>query len=310
MRYQRTISLITTILFMIFAVLPVMAQGATEPTVVKEAAVSIIDSRGVTIELSEIPQRIVSLSPNITEVLFALGLGDKMVGRTEYCDYPLEAQSIPTMGDLLSPSVEKIVSVEPDMVIISNLGQLQTIEAIELTGAPVAFIDEPQTMEGTYRIIEQVGALTGTADRAQQIVDSMRSALANISIDPEAIRPTVYYVAGFGEWGDFTATGDTFIHDIITLAGGQNIAADAVNWGFQLELLHARDPQIIILTPMWGSTFEDTREEFINHPSYANLTAVREGNIVNIDSNILNRQGPRSAEAVVYLAQEFIRLMR
>lgn len=299
-------------LFFMVAIIafPLVANGSSEMQVLDQPSISIVDSRGVTISLQDTPRRIVSLSPNITEILFALGLSDRMVGRTDYCDYPIEANSIPAMGDLLSPSVEKIVAVDSDLVIISNLGQLQTIEAIEMTGIPVAFIDEPQTMEGTFQIIEQVGTVTGTAIEAMEIVDGMRAILDQIDTPDGTDRPTVYYVAGFGEWGDFTATGDTFINDIISLAGGMNIASDAVNWSFQLELLHARDPDIIVLPPLWGSTFEETYGQFVNHPSYANLSAVKNGNIIDIDNNIIERQGPRSAQATMILANEIQRLTR
>ena len=301
---------IFTVLALIVIALPIAAQGAAETSSNIEPVVSVLDSRGIEISLREYPDRIVSLSPNITETLFALGLGDKMVGRTDYCDYPEQAKSIPAMGDLLSPSVEKIVAAEPDLVIISNLGQLHTIEAIELAGIPVAFIDEPQKMEGTYRIIEKVGALTGTTEKANSIVDGMQAMIDSIEPIPVDSRPTIYYVAGFGEWGDFTATGDTFLHDIITLAGGDNIASEAINWSFQLELLHAKDPDMLILPPLWGSTFEETLGQFVNHPSYSSLSAVKQGNIIPVDSNMIERQGPRSAQAVEQLAKDIRKFLR
>lgn len=309
MRYLR-FPVITAILVLMIVIFPLSAQGSKDQMPTAEPVVSLVDSRGMTISLQSFPQKIVSLSPNITETLFALGLGDRLVGRTDYCDYPEEAINIPAMGDLLSPSVEKIVAANPDLVIISNLGQLQTIEAIEMTGIPVAFIDEPQTMEGTFNIIEQVGKITGTTDEATAIVERMKATLADIDLPDSEERPTVYYVAGFGEWGDFTATGDTFIHDIITLAGGENIAADAVNWSLQLELLHASDPNILILPPLWGSTFAETSEQFINHPSYSSLTAVKQGNIIQIDSSLMERQGPRSAMATALLAEAIDELTR
>ncbi len=279
---------------------PVAERSAAEP------GVSLVDSRGVTVSLDAVPRRIVSLSPNITETLFALGVGDRMVGRTDYCDYPPQTSGIPSMGDLFSPSIEKIVSLQPDLVIISTLGQSQTIEAIESTGIPVALIDEPGTMEGTYLLIETVGAATGTDAAAKALTTAMRTRIAAVSESVASLAaPTVYYVAGFGEWGDFTATGDTFIHDLITLAGGENIAKDAVNWSYQLELLISNDPDIIILPPLWGSTFEQTKHEFITHPSYRKLSAVQNNRIVTIDSNLVERQGPRSAQAVETLADLF-----
>ena len=206
------------------------AAGRQEQSV-SPAAISIIDSRGTPVSLPALPRRIVSLSPNITEILFALGIGDTVVGRTDYCDFPAEAAAIEPMGDLFTPSIEKIIAAEADLVIISNLGQMQTIEAIERAGIPVAYLDEPGTLAGTLRIIGLVGEITGTSEQALEIIGSMSDVLAEVqSSIAGRERPTAYYVAGFGEWGDFTATGDTYLHDIISFAGAQNIAADALNW--------------------------------------------------------------------------------
>lgn len=306
----RTRTLLVTLLA--FAILlPLGAVGQPERTSPIEGGPSIVDSRGVTVSLPRYPERIVSLSPNITETLFALGIGERLVGRTDYCDFPSETQYIESMGDLFTPSIEKVVSAAPDLVIISNLGQSQTIDAIEAAGIPVAFIDEPSTMEGTFRIIEQVGAITGTASQAQEIVLSLQETLDAVEAKRSpGTPPTVYYVTGFGEWGDFTATGDTFIHDIIVSAGAVNIAENAVNWSYQLELILANDPDIIILPPMWGSTFEQTKAEFTNHPSYSSLTAVKLDRIITIDSNLVERQGPRSAQAVEQLAQKINDILR
>lgn len=305
MSRKRTLLLMLSMLLAISIWLPLTARGASEhsPT---EQVVTVTDSRGITLSLRSYPQRIVSLSPNITETIFALGGSDRLVGITDYCDYPEATRDIPTVGDLLTPNVERIVALEPDLVIISNLGQLQTIEAIERTGIPVSFIDEPESMEGTYEIITKTGLLIGKAEEAQLLIESMQKTMADISGIASEPHPTVYYVAGFGEWGDFTATGDTFIHDIITRAGGDNIASDAVNWSFQLELLHAYDPDIIILPPLWGSTFEETLQQFVDHPSYAPLSAVQAGRIITIDNNIIERQGPRSAQAAMQLAEQFL----
>jgi len=299
------------ILLVLSILLPLGAVGQTEQAPLVQSEVSIVDSRGIKVSLPQYPDRIVSLSPNITETLFALGIGERLVGRTDYCDYPSGTQNIESMGDLFTPSIEKIVSAAPDLVIISNLGQSQTIDAIETAGIPVAFIDEPGTMEGTFRIIEQVGAITGTETQARQIVLTLQKTLETVeSQRSQRALPTVYYVAGFGEWGDFTATGDTFINDIIVSAGAVNIAEQAVNWSYQLELLLANDPDIIILPPMWGSTFEQTKKEFVNHPSYSSLTAVKLDRIITIDSNLVERQGPRSAQAVQQLAQKIDDILR
>jgi iron complex transport system substrate-binding protein len=196
--------------------------------------------------------------------------------------------------------------MDPDLVIISTLGQSQTITAIAATGVPIAYIDGSEDMEGTYALIESIGMLTGTNTEAQAMLASMRNEIKAISEKIAGARtPSVYYVAGFGEWGDFTATGDTFIHDLITVAGGNNIAKNAVNWTFQLELLVEANPDIIILPPSWGSTFEETKAQFSSIAGYRDLLAVRMGNLFPFDNGMIERQGPRSAQAVANLAAIF-----
>ncbi|MDD3822619.1 MAG: ABC transporter substrate-binding protein [Sphaerochaetaceae bacterium] len=302
--FKTTIRIISLIVLLVLPIGQLLATGAPEQSLGPSATQPVLDSRGVEISLGAPPRKIVSLSPNITEILYALGLGETVVGRTDYCDYPEQVSSVPSMGDLFTPSIEKIVASEADLVIISNLGQLQTIEAIERAGVTVAFLDEPGTMEGTFSIIRKVGLLTDREEASLALVDSMRQTLEKARrIVGDGPYPSAYYVAGFGEWGDFTATGDTYLHEVLTLAGTKNIAADAVNWSYQLELLLANDPDIIILASMWGTSFEETRDEFVNHPSYASLRAVKEGRVIGIQNNLMERQGPRSADAVLQLAE-------
>jgi len=310
MDMKRTLRFITfscslLVLLFVFAPAYVFAAGNKEQAVY-EPSIQILDSRQRLISLNEPPERIVSLSPNITEILFALGLGDNIVGRTDYCDYPVEASAIPSMGDLFSPSIEMIVASEPSLVILSTLGQSQTIDAIEQTGIPVAFFNEAETLEGTYRLIESVGKITGTYEQALYSTETMRSLVEKIrTIIVGLPKPSVYYVAGFGEWGDFTATGDTFINDLITIAGATNIAENGKNWMFQAELILENDPEIIILPPSWGSTFELTHQQFSTMEPYKHLQAVKNGKIYPFDNGMLERQGPRSALAVLNLAKLF-----
>ncbi len=262
------------------------------------------DSRRVTISLDSPVTRVVSLSPNISETIYALHAQQLLVGRTDYCNYPEEISSIVSVGDLMSPSIEMIVSLEPDIVLISTLGQNQTIEALENAGITVAYINKSQSMEGTYSLIEDVGLLLGKENEAEMVVQAMKDEVQQVVDRVSSLgKKSVYYVAGFGQWGDFTATGDTFIHEMIEIAGGDNIAKEAANWTFSLEELLSYDPEIIILPPTWGATFEETKEAFLSYESYQSLSAVKQGNIFSADSDTLNRQGPRSAHAVNLLSK-------
>lgn len=262
-----------------------------------------VDSKGNEISLDKQYKRVISLSPNVSETIASLGAANLLVGRTDYCTYPPEIQGVETVGDLVSPSIEKIISLAPDIVIVSTIGQNQTLEALSNANINVAYIDKSQTMEGTFALIEDIGLLLNREYEAKKIVNEMKEEIKRVVQRVSSLEKiSTYYVAGFGQWGDFTSTGDTFIHEMIELAGGDNIAKDARNWTFSLEQLLVKDPEIIILSSTWGSTFEETKKAFISYEAYAPLRAVTHDNIFPIDSDILNRQGPRSARAVTLLS--------
>ncbi|MGI6433222.1 MAG: ABC transporter substrate-binding protein [Sphaerochaetaceae bacterium] len=293
-----------TVLLLFCTLAPLLAVGIPEVSETSDLALSAADVRGVTVTLDHAPKRLVSLSPNITETLFALGLGEYIVGRTDYCDYPLAALQIESVGDVLSPSIEKIVSLNPDLVIMGNKGQAHIALALEQAHIRAAVFDEEQTMEGTYTLIRKVGNLTGAVEESQTLIKTMQQEVQQaFQLVSNGPKPTLYYVTGFGEWGDFTATGDTYIHDIIELAGARNIAKDGTNWTFQLEQLLISDPDIIIVAPMWQASEQETIQAFVTHPSYASLTAIQTGNVISFADSLLERQGPRSSLAVLTLAR-------
>ncbi len=300
MGMKRTITICITAILIASSL---WAQGAVEAPQ-SSSSVTFTDSRDKEITITDSVERIVSLSPNITEIVYALGKGDLLVGRTDYCNYPEEVMNIPSVGDLMSPGVESIVALQPDLVLVSTLGQLQIIEALEYAGVHVIYLNESQSMEGTYRLIESVGTILGAEEKAADIVGGMKEEIAGVQKKVASVQPpSAYYVAGFGEWGDFSATGDTFIHEIITLAGGDNIAADGSNWTYSLERLLFHDPEVIILPPTWGATFEETRDSFASNEAYSGLTAVKSSSIFPVDADVLNRQGPRSAHGVTLIAE-------
>ncbi len=149
MDMKRTISII---LITVLLISSLFSQGAVEVPQ-RASEVTFTDSRDKEVVLPESIGRIVSLSPNITEIVYALGKGDALVGRTDYCNYPVETAEVPSVGDLMSPGVEQIVALNPDIVLVSTLGQLQIIEALEYGGVKVIYLNESQSMEGTYNLI-------------------------------------------------------------------------------------------------------------------------------------------------------------
>ena len=260
---------------------------------------TITDSMGYEITFEKEPEKVVSLGPNITEMVFALDSQEKLVGRTEYCDYPEEVSSIESVGTLTQPDVEKIISLNPDVVIASIHFSEEAKSQLEDIGIKVVILFEEHKMDGVYTMIETLGAIVNQNDKAAETIADMKERIAAVQERvKEKEAPSVYYVVGFGEYGDFTAGNDTFIHELITLAGGNNIAKDISGWNFSLEKLVELDPEIIIV----GTGIKDS---FMTAENYKDLSAVKNGKVYEIDNNLLDRQGVRNAQGVEILADTF-----
>lgn len=259
----------------------------------------VADFKGNITKLTEEPQRVISLSPNITEIVFALGKGDKLVGRTALCDYPEEVKEAAVVGDFFEWNFETIVSLEPDIVLASSLNTEENEKKLMELGVKTVFLTQVESFESTYETIELVGRVLNAGDRAGEIINDMKETASKVQKATEGKeRPSVYYVVGFGEYGDYTATGETFISSLIEMAGGDNIAAHLTGWVYSLEKLIQEDPDIIICSEYAKEVFQQTN-------GYKDLTAVKEGRIYAVDENIIVRQGPRLAEGLVTLYEIF-----
>ena len=246
------------------------------------------------------PQRVVSLGPNITETLFALDRGELLVGRTDYCDYPPEALDIPTVGTLTEPSLEKIVSLTPDLVIASTHVKAELLNTIEEAGIPVLSVYSEESFEGVYSLIGEVARKIGADDEGKKLTGEMMKTVDLVRKKAAGReKPTVYYVIGYGEYGDYTAGGNTFIGKMIEMAGGINAAAELEGWRYSLEELLVQDPDMLICSGNYGNI----PQELTAAAGYRDLSAVKEGRIYTIDNNKLDRQGPRLAEGLKDLAE-------
>ena len=260
---------------------------------------TVTDSYGREVIIEKQPVRIVSAAPNITETIYALGKSDLLVGRTDWCNYPADAFDIAAIGNIDMPSIETVVALEPDLVIGSSILAKEAVEAMEAAGLTVVLFRAEESFEGTYEFIRNVAIVIGADSEAEAIVKNMRDTVADIAARVEGREaPTVYYVMMYGEWGDWTATGETFINDMITMAGGVNSAADAEGWSYSLEKLVENDPDIIITTFYNADGLADAN-------GYKDLTAVQEGRVYIVDEDALSRQGPRLADALLELARIF-----
>lgn len=271
--------------------------GALEKSVTYP--VTVKDSEGSEVMIETEPEKVISLAPNITEMIFVLGAGDKLVGRTDYCDYPKEALEITSIGTLQEPDIEKIVSLEPDLVIASTHFSEESEKQLSDLGIKVLVLYEEHEIDGVYTMLETLGTVINAQEKSLKAVNDMKAVMDETKEVVSGLEaPSVYYVVGFGEYGDYTAGGDTFISQLITLAGGENIAKEVQGWSYSLESLVAADPDIILI----DNTMKDA---FISADHYKDLSAVKNGMVFGIDKSILERQGVRNAEGVRTIAEIF-----
>jgi iron complex transport system substrate-binding protein len=281
-----------------------IAGGSVEETRPKASShagypITMADSFDRRVTIPAEPVRIVSLAPNITEILFALGEGYRLVGRSSWCDYPSEVLEIPDAGSLMEPNIEKIASLSPDLIIASAHFQKESLNKLERLDVPVLILFGPESFDGLFQTIDKAAVLVQAQDRAEEIeqeirgrIDAVRSKVAGLP------KPKIYYVIDFGASGDYTAGGNTFIHQLLTMAGAQNIAADLEGWAYSVEMVVQGDPDLIICPDLPG-----LQERLVKSPGYRSLRAVKEGRIHQINVDLIDRQGPRLIKGLEVLAE-------
>lgn len=279
----------------------VLALSGCVPRTAPPAGVSITDDAGRAVTVGAEPQRLLGFAPSITETLFALGLGDRVVGADDFSDYPAAARDLPKVGGVVNPNYEKIVELRPDLVLTIG-GTEEFVAELERLGIPVVVV-QPKTFEDVLDRIGFIGRVTGAAEAADKLtaelrgrVQRVRDALAGLGPDQ---RPKVFYEV----WYDplFTVGPGGFIHDLIQLAGGRNIAADATeDWPlFSPEVVVERNPDVIV------TTFQETVEQIRagQRAGWDAIAAVQAGRIFVIDQDIFVRPGPRLVEGLETLAR-------
>lgn len=270
---------------------------------------TVVDDYGRTVVVPAQPQRVVSLSPAVTEIIFALGAQDLLVGRTDFCVYPDAAAEIPSIGGISNLNIESILALKPDLVISGSMVGKKVTDQMDAMGTPMVCVIEKPKFEALFDNITAIGKLVGKEHEADSLNDCLNALMleclsgltqsdtqAIIQSNNQAIRPTVYYVVGFGEGGNFTAGGNTFINDIIRMAGGRNIAEGIEGWSYSLEALMKEDPDFIIVRREDSAAFCDMKP-------YNRLSAVKRGHVIGIVSGTLDLQVPRNIDAILYLRE-------
>lgn len=263
--------------------------------------ITVKDDVGRRVTITKEPQKIISTAPSVTEILFALGLGEKVVGVSTFCNYPEEAKTKEKIGTFQSPNIEKILSLKPDLIVATGGVQRQVVEKIEQLGIPI-FVSYPRTLEDVIKSIYTIGRICGAEKNAKDLGFDLKLRIAKVTskVAKAKSKPKVF----FELWHEplMSAGPGSFIDDLIKKAGGINIVGSVKSAYpiFSLEQLVKEDPDIIIgaESSMGGNPLEISKR-----PGWNNLKAVKNQKIYTINDDIVFRSGPRLVSALEIIAK-------
>jgi iron complex transport system substrate-binding protein len=267
-------------------------------------SVTYVDDIGRNVQINRIPQRIISLSPSNTEMVYALGLQDKLVGVTSYDNYPPDAKDKPVVSDYSTVDLEKIVNAKPDLVLADSIHKNDTIPALEKLGITV-YAMTPNNIDGIFNEIKALGQITGKTRAADNLVSNLKTRIQVVADKTANLtdleKPRVLFVT----WYDpiWTAGSDTMIQYLISEAGGTNIASDLNGYvTITLESVIQRNPQVIIVMSGTG-TQNESLDYIISNEQFKSTDAVKDGRVYEIDADIFGRTTPRIVDGLETLAK-------
>jgi ABC-type Fe3+-hydroxamate transport system substrate-binding protein len=261
----------------------------------------VVDDAGDTVSLASPARRVVSLIPAATELLFAIGAGPLVVGRTQYCDYPSAAQRVPNLGDGIKPSIEAIVARRPDLVVLYNSGQNAPVAArLRELGIPSLRINT-DALSSVPRVARLLGLLTDQLQGADSLVAVFDTALAHATRNPTSRRPRVLLLVW--EQPPMTIGRGSFLSELIERAGGDNLFEDvtASSGVVSIEAVAARNPDLIFTTAEGPAAFA-------TRPEWQVVPAVRQRRFLHVTGSEFNRPSPRAPGAIRQLAAQLSRL--
>jgi iron complex transport system substrate-binding protein len=282
------------------------AQATSTPYPQTTYPLTITDGLQRTITIDTPAQRVVSLAPSNTEILFAIGAGSQLVGRDPLSDFPAEAEAVADIGDtFIQLNTELIISLQPDLVLAAEITPPEQVAQLEQLGVVVFWLANPRDFEGLYTNLITVGQLTGHDLEAATFADSLRSRVADVQTTVASVsdKPVVFYeVDGLTDPNaPYTAGTGTFIDLIINAAGGQNAAGALEGYKqMSIEELLVQNPDFILLgDALYGATPESVAQR----AGWDALAAVQANQVLPFDDNLMSRPGPRMIDAVEQLAR-------
>jgi len=259
-----------------------------------------------TVTLEEPAQRIVSLAPSVTEILFAVGAGEQVVGRDSFSNYPPEASGIQDVGGSMGEySIETIASLEPDLVIAAEINTPEQVSALEKMGLTVYYLANPVEVAGIYDMLQTVGVLSGHQAEAEALNDSLQQRVEQVklTIEKATTRPLVFYeLDGTDPAKPWTPGPGNFLDELIRTAGGENVGAGLQSsWAqISVEELLVQDPDIILLG---DSIYGMTSDQVAARAGWDGLTALDEGRVYEFNDDLVSRPGPRLVDGLEELAK-------
>ncbi|MBC3795977.1 ABC transporter substrate-binding protein [Acetobacterium tundrae] len=261
---------------------------------------TITDDSGTAITIDKEPQKIVSLSPSDTEIIFAIGEGSKLVGRTDYCDYPEEASAVTSIGSFSSPNLEKIIELAPDIVMSSDFVSDEMSQQLKAIGAQVIVVN-PTSIDGVMNNIVMAGEISNANDKAKEVVEGMEKQRQELIAKAATIKEPKSVFIDIGKF--YTAGPGSMLDSMLTDLNAKNIAADATSQWAQLstEAIIADNPDVYISLYTKPDVIKAT-------PGFDKINAIANNNIVYFEyltpeSDMVQRPGPRIIEGMALLAQ-------
>ena len=282
---------------------PAVVRGQNAPTLGSSPSQEVIDETGRKIRIPDSVQRIVSLAPSLTETLYALHADDRLVGDTEYCDFPPAARAKPKVGGPVSPSLEEIVALRPDVVLVTkSLNRLETVSALERLGIP-SYATDPHTVAEVLSSTVRLAEILGIPDAGRDLADSLRRRLDDLRVRISAFPPRrVLFIV----WTEplISIGPRTFIADAIRAAGGVSVVDVGGDWPqVNLEAIVKLRPEFLVFASAHAENALREFSELTEKPGWRDLDAVREHRVAVV-SDAINRPAPRLVSVIEDLAQQ------
>lgn len=280
--------------------------SACAPAAAPVAAISLKDGLGREVKLDKPAQKIVSLSPSNTEILFALGAGAQVIGRDDLSDTPAEAKKLPSVGGNMGKyNFEEIAKLKPDLVLATGINTPEQVKALENLNVTTFYLENPKDLDGLFKNLETVGALTGRTAEAKKLNESLAKRVKSVqdTLAKAASKPKVFYeLDATNPAKPWTAGPGSFIDKMITLAGGQNAAGGLKSeWAeISQEELIVQNPDVILLG---DAAYGVSPEQVASRPGWSGIKAVKEKRILAFDDNLVSRPGPRLVDGYEAMAK-------